>query len=59
MPRPRRTEEEIEEMRQRILDAAVEVLHDEGAVLGVSPPGQSEDEPFHPVIVDPENWTIC
>ncbi len=30
MPRPRRTEEEIEEMRQRILDAAVEVLHDEG-----------------------------
>lgn len=30
MPRPRRTDEEIEEMRQRILDAAVEVLHDEG-----------------------------
>lgn len=30
MPRPRRTEEEKEEMRQRILDAAVEVLHDEG-----------------------------
>ncbi|EPS4450909.1 TPA: hypothetical protein ACP5VL_004574 [Vibrio parahaemolyticus] len=26
----------------------IEVLHDEGAVLGVSPPGQSEDEPEHP-----------
>jgi hypothetical protein len=26
----------------------IEVLHDEGSVLGVSPPGQSEDEPDHP-----------
>jgi hypothetical protein len=27
----------------------IEVLHDEGTVLGVSPPGQSEDEYSHPV----------
>ncbi len=26
----------------------IEVLHDEGSVLGVSPPGQSEDKPDHP-----------
>ena len=26
----------------------IEVLHDEGAVLGVSPPGQSEDTPLSP-----------
>lgn len=26
----------------------IEVLHDEGSVLGVSPPRQSEDEPDHP-----------
>lgn len=27
----------------------IEVLHDEGTVLGVNPPGQSEDESSHPV----------
>ena len=27
----------------------IEVLHDEGMVLGVKPPGQSEDSPSHPV----------
>lgn len=26
----------------------IEVLHDEGMVLGVNPPGQSEDHPSHP-----------
>ncbi|SHF80501.1 hypothetical protein [Vibrio gazogenes] len=26
----------------------IEVIHDEGSVLGVNPPGQSEDEPDHP-----------
>ena len=26
----------------------IEVLHDEGMVLGVKPPGQSEDSPLHP-----------
>lgn len=27
----------------------IEVLHDEGMVLGVKPPGQSEDQPAHPL----------
>lgn len=26
----------------------IDVLHDEGVVLGVNPPGQSENKPFHP-----------
>ena len=30
MPRPKRTEAEIEEMRERILDAALVVLHEQG-----------------------------
>ena len=30
----------------------IEVLHDEGTVLGVSPPGQSEDAPSHPFEAD-------